>query len=491
MIETMTAAPATRPAPETDNTRNQSVSPPTTPETSSILPTQQHKQCTLQEFYNPQSWYNSSAFSHKTILHTNHLPTNTHDNNSNMAFRQPIPGYNALIADLYIELAATINLQCNLSIIADTIATADYEFARLRSQRKQAALEEHTPKRPKQLHDAILSSSDYLSIVHDFITQFKVTIGTSTLALIDISLQRHRAVERTINLQRAGTGVLDVDTLDPQTTVTNAALIAGTPDTPIVAKTEATTTSTIRRDLFNRPKALNWSPTPTTNRNKHIDDATVLVTLPVAFPSLDNATQLTLNCSYRDNPQTTLKTVLQILGINISTDFMEKVFTTDYTRTAVTINAIFKDHHATDQFQYHDYAATVSDRLLSPGINGLFTGKTGDNFSGVGALTTETPVLCQMEMEAPFTEHKNGDKVTYQWMIFFPNMNMVLTCHEFNMQHAWLLGKETITALNTNNTSTVNKRLGKLAFPHKGDNVQSLKLISAVFIEPNTRNTQF
>jgi hypothetical protein len=69
-----------------------------------------------------------------------------------------------------------------------------------------------------------------------------------------------------------------------------------------------------------------------------------------------------------------------------------------------------------------------------------------------------------------------------------PRMNLVSTCHNYSAKHAWTLGKETIAALAENGKSFINTRLAKLAFPHKQDNVKSLKFVSAVFIGHNNSN---
>ena len=67
-------------------------------------------------------------------------------------------------------------------------------------------------------------------------------------------------------------------------------------------------------------------------------------------------------------------------------------------------------------------------------------------------------------------------------------MNLIATCHDYNDKHVWTLGKETIAALSEENESFINTRLGKLAFPHKQDNVKSCKFISAVFVAPKNSN---
>jgi hypothetical protein len=90
-------------------------------------------------------------------------------------------------------------------------------------------------------------------------------------------------------------------------------------------------------------------------------------------------------------------------------------------------------------------------------------------------------------MEMAALDQANHKK-SYQWILFYPRMNLVSTCHNYNAKHAWTLGKETIAALAEKGDSFINTRLGKLAFPHKQDNVRSLKFVSAVFVAPRSSN---
>jgi hypothetical protein len=138
-----------------------------------------------------------------------------------------------------------------------------------------------------------------------------------------------------------------------------------------------------------------------------------------------------------------------------------------------------------EHFQFRDYATAAANRNLKAGIAGLFTDLSGSNFSGQHGFTTDSPILCQMEMAAT---DRGTHKKSYQWILFYPRMNLVSTCHNYSTKHAWTLGKETIAALAENNDSFINTRLGKLTFPHKQDNVKSLKFVSAVFIGHNNSN---
>jgi hypothetical protein len=91
-----------------------------------------------------------------------------------------------------------------------------------------------------------------------------------------------------------------------------------------------------------------------------------------------------------------------------------------------------------------------------------------------------------MEMAAP--DRNVTYKISYQWILFYPRMNLVSTFHNYSAKHAWTLSKETIAALAKKNDSFINTSLGKLAFPHKQDNIRSLKFVSAVFVAPRNSN---
>jgi hypothetical protein len=164
---------------------------------------------------------------------------------------------------------------------------------------------------------------------------------------------------------------------------------------------------------------------------------------------------------------------------------MDKMFATDHTISPNTINSIFKKNNADKHFQFRDYAPAVSNQNLTGGITGLLTVLSGSNFSGQTGFTTDTPLLCQMEMAAP---DRANLKKSYQWILFYSRMNLGSTCHNYSAKHAWTLGKETIAALAEKNDSFINTRLRKLAFPHKQDNNRSLKFLSAVSVAPRNSN---
>jgi hypothetical protein len=180
-----------------------------------------------------------------------------------------------------------------------------------------------------------------------------------------------------------------------------------------------------------------------------------------------------------------LETLLAIVNATVPADFLDQMFKTDYTVNPNTIASIFEKNNAQEHLQYTDYHIAATNRGLTPGIAGMFTGYSGNGFSGENGFTTDAPFLCQMERAA---EARDPHKKSYQWMLYFPCMNTVASCHNFNEKHAWSLGQDTIQALHEDNSAKIDTRLGKLAFAAKSDNCKSLKFISAVLVAPLNSN---
>jgi hypothetical protein len=163
------------------------------------------------------------------------------------------------------------------------------------------------------------------------------------------------------------------------------------------------------------------------------------------------------------------------------------MFKNDHTALGSTLTAILKENDADKYLRFEDYNTAVANKNLSPGLNALFLGHLGPNF-GKNDTNTETfngshIILCQIDCEAYKTAHH---KRTSQWALFPPHMNTVMTCHNYsdkgNTKHAWVLGTELIEFFEANNHSRIDRRFGKILFPHKADNATDVKLSSAVFI---------
>jgi hypothetical protein len=407
------------------------------------------------------------------------------------ALRMKVRGFPILTNDEYVRLAATINKQLQINISDVNLEVVDYQFASARDARGTNSTNEPKPKRPK---NKVLDNSIYAELSTAFNKNYRSNISRKDIAFMDITLQNHRAVN--IATQLMNNPVVDI-TGDHQKSGQPTAAVGTTHATANHASVTPIAVPTIknepshpksRRTLFSKPRAttrtFEWQGKPTNERNHCIDTAAFLNTLPTVFHTAQNT--IDLYYTYTNNPRATLETLLKILDANVPHEFMDTMFATDHTVSPNTINLIFRKHNADKHFQFRDYATAVTDRNLTGGITGLFTGLSGSNFSGQKGFTMDRPLLCQMEMAAP---DRGTHKKSYQWILFYPRMNLVSTCHNYSInRHAWTLGKETIAALAENDESFINTRLGKLAFPHKQDNVKSRKFVSTVFIGHNNSN---
>jgi hypothetical protein len=338
-------------------------------------------------------------------------------------------------------------LQLDISNV--NLEVDDYQFASdPRDTRGTNSNNEPKPKRPKyEVHD----NSIYAELSTAFNKTYRSNISRKDIAFMDITLQNHRAVNMATQLMN--NPVVDI-TSDHQRSGPPAAAVGKnhvaancTAVTPIAVpkiKKESTHPNS-QRALFPKPQSttrtFEWQGNPTNERNHCIGNAAFLKTLPTVFHTTQNTIEL--RCTYTNNPRATLETLLKILDANVPHEFMDEMFAMDHTVSPNTTNLIFREHNADKHFQFCDYATAAANRNLTAGIAGLFTGLSGSNFYGQHGFTTDTPILCQMEMTAP---DRGTHKKSYQWILFYPCMNLVSTCHNYSTKHAWTLGKETIAA---------------------------------------------
>jgi hypothetical protein len=154
-----------------------------------------------------------------------------------------------------------------------------------------------------------------------------------------------------------------------------------------------------------------------------------------------------------------------------------------------TLAAILKENNAGNHLQFKDYNAAVADKNLTTGLEALFLGHSGPNFGDANGFNNSHLILCQINCEAP---KATSQRRTYQWALFFPHMNTVMTCHNCSdgglTKHAWVLGTKLLDFFKVSNQSRIDQRLGKILFPHKADNSTDVKLNSAVFLTAKSRN---
>jgi hypothetical protein len=224
---------------------------------------------------------------------------------------------------------------------------------------------------------------------------------------------------------------------------------------------------TLAKAAINSPAPVHtykWSPKPTAKINTHIHNDLFLKTISTEYPGA--TPNITLTCKYTTNPQATLTAALHILGTTLPEDILQPIFQYDLTKSSKTLAAFLKEHNADKHFQFEDYNAAVADRNLTPGLEALFLGHSGPNFGGATCFNNSQQIRCQMDCEAP---KSTNQRQTFQWALFFPHMNTVMTCHERigsgKTKHAWVLGSDILDFFKDNNSGRIDQRMGKIYFP--------------------------
>jgi hypothetical protein len=69
-------------------------------------------------------------------------------------------------------------------------------------------------------------------------------------------------------------------------------------------------------------------------------------------------------------------------------------------------------------------------------------------------------------------------------------MNTIVTCGNVRKQ-VWVIGEETLKAINDKDSDTATRRVGKMIFPKYDDRVKDIQLVSAVFLAPLNANFDF
>jgi hypothetical protein len=196
------------------------------------------------------------------------------------------------------------------------------------------------------------------------------------------------------------------------------------PQSPLITEeqaatpTDASTTTKKSAKPPATPRTYNWLHKPTAKLNTHIHDETFLTTIATQYTG--TSTDITLTCTYDNNPQATLTTALSILGTTLPTEVLQKMFQYNPTKLGKTLAAILKENNAGKYFQFEDYNTAVANRNLTPGLEALFLGYSGPNFGDTDGDTNgfnnSHLILCQIGCEAPKTTNVRR---TYQWAFFF------------------------------------------------------------------------
>jgi hypothetical protein len=151
------------------------LSPPEPGKHSSTI----QKQCVLQEVYNPQSWYNTPAFSQTPSLHTfkpSTLSLHPLNPSTMAALRMKVKGFAILTNNEYVELAATINKQLQLDISDFNLEVVDYQFASDQRQNDQRTKYSITPSTPSSRQRSTKSTraTSYAKISRSWTSLYKI-----------------------------------------------------------------------------------------------------------------------------------------------------------------------------------------------------------------------------------------------------------------------------------------------------------------------------
>jgi hypothetical protein len=135
------------------------------------------------------------------------------------------------------------------------------------------------------------------------------------------------------------------------------------------------------------------------NTHPHSQRDAFLKTIATEYPGA--TTNITLTCTYGNNPQATLTAALHILGTTLPADVLQPMFQYNLTKSGKTLAAVLKEHNADKYFHFDDYNAAVADKNLAPGLEALFLGHSGPNLGSATGFNNSHPILCQMDCKAP------------------------------------------------------------------------------------------
>jgi hypothetical protein len=449
--------------------------------------TPRKKQYIIHDFYGPNSWYNTPAitpnYQSSSTKYSQSLAMALNNSLSTTMTLKP------LFADEYLELSTAIIISTSVVVTTTELEMADSLLYWERTQQCELhPSHEPTAKRQKP---QVLSQKVYQTIASKLQEQVVTcTHESQILVVIDTTLKAHRAQKRadaTIDLTNSPLPK------PPPPLPLPAGLI---PQSPLIKEETSTTpadASTANKSSAKppaTPRTYKWLHKPTTRLNTHIHDAAFLTTITTEYSGA--STDITLTCTYNNNPQATLTAALSILGTTLSAEVLQKMFQYKPTESSRTLLAILKENNADKHFRFEDYNAAVADKNLTPGLNALFLGHSGPNFGETNGNTNTFNnshiILCQIDCEAPKATNQNR---SYQWALFFSShehRNDMPRLQRRWTKHAWVFGTELLDFFKDGNQSRTDRRLGKILFPHKADNATDIKLNSAVFLTVKSRN---
>jgi hypothetical protein len=231
--------------------------------------------------------------------------------------------FKPLFADEYLELASAIVTSTSVVITTTELEMADSLLYQERT--RQCELHPSDEPTAKRQRPQVLNHKKYQAIAYKLREQVVTcTHESQILVVIDTTLKAHRAQKRadaTVDLTDS-----PIPAHQPPITITEGLI----PPSPLIKEENRPTTpaaSTSDKSSTKptaTPRTYKWFPKPTTKLNTHIHDAAFLKTIATEYAGA--STDITLTCTYNNNPQATLTAALIILGTTLPTEVLQKMF---------------------------------------------------------------------------------------------------------------------------------------------------------------------
>ena len=465
------------------------------------------KQQVLGNYYDHLEWYNSPIYHHNSVLDqlTNDINAyqSAHIQSSplqtlTMANTPTSP--TILTNDDLLLIAAKVSSQTGLDLDSTTISSIFFKLQQYRAG--TASPNEH--KRQK-LHDSIITAPDYVTIAN----ALQAFLGTSgvtgeVITIVDLNIQNFSQENRIVHVQTHLTRFNQAyaNSAHARTPISDRSETEAnhhrnfhdsfTPKMLYGEKNQDYSNSSADEVTVVEPTDVKPAATyvvsvfPTTKLNKSITNASFVATAAAHFPQ-PTLIPTDIICTFEANPRATFEVAMKLLDCEVPKVKLQTMFNKDYTIKTPSIHSVLEMNNMGKHFQFQNYKSTVAANGKTQGIFPLLLGASGENFTGEKQLPTEHPILCQVTMKA---KQREEEQVKAQWMLFFPTMNTIVTCGNVRKQ-VWVIGEETLKAINDKDSDTATRRVGKMIFPKYDDRVKDIQLVSAVFLAPLNANFDF
>jgi hypothetical protein len=233
--------------------------------------------------------------------------------------------FNPLHDDAYVELSTGLLASTSLAISVTTLAVAD-----TLSEKVQTVQSANKPTAKRQRLQ-IIHHNTYREIEAKIPTVMRYTHRAVVLVLIDSTLQTRRAT-------KIANATVDL-TINQKPTAKSRApdaseIILTSPPIKQESPPKPADASTLAKAAINPPAPLHtykWYPKPTAKINTHIHDDSFLKSISTEYSGA--TTNITLTCTYDNNPQATLTAALHLLGTTLLMDVLQPMFQNNLTKS--------------------------------------------------------------------------------------------------------------------------------------------------------------